>query len=743
MKSRDPHLSPFALALALGCAFCVSGQTPDRPPQRDASPPGADAGFPPPDGGPGFGGPPGFGPGGFGPGGPGGMMGQETPLVKEFDKDGDGRLNNDERKAARASLAQKPRNRGPGGFGGRRGGFGGPGESQTPPQPGPKLSPAEVKSFPDAPLYDPLTLRTFFLEFENADWEKELADFNNTDVEVPAKLTVDGRTYPDVGVHFRGMTSFMFVGEGRKRPLNLALDFVHKGQQFCGYRTLNLLNSHEDPTFLRTVLYSHIAREYLPAPKANYVRLVINGESWGVYVNAQQVNKDFAKDFFGTTKGARWKVPGSPGGRGGLEYLGEEVAPYRQIYSIKSKDDPKSWAALMRLCRVLNETPLDQLEGALTPLLDLDGVLKFLALDNALSNNDGFWTRASDYYLYRDTQGRFHIIPSDTNESFSEGGGPGGPGGFGGRGGRGGPGGFGPGMFVAPQLVAQADQNADQKLTREEFTALADAWFTKLDPDKTGKLSQEQFAAKLGEVLPAPQGFGPPRAGGPGDGQQGGRGRGGFGPAMFLGSPLFTALDADKDGSLTQVELKGTFGKWFGEWDSAKSGALQEEQVREGLNAVLPAPNFGGPGGGRGGPGGGRGRGGPGFGGGPGGGGVKLDPLVDASDSSKPLISRLLAVPSLRTRYLGYIRDIAERWLDWSRLGPVAQQYQTLIAEDVKADTRKLDSTEAFLNGLTGTPEGQGSGGGFGGGQKAGLKSFAENRRAYLLEQTSPGKTGK
>src|SRR5204863_7101540 len=182
----------------------------------------------------------------------------------------------------------------------------------------PKLSPADVKSFPDVPIYDAQTLRTFFLEFEDAHWEKELASFKNTDIEVPAKLTVDGKTYQDVGVHFRGMSSFMMVGEGRKRSLNLSLDFVHKDQHIGGYRTLNLLNSHEDPTFLRSVLFYDIAREYVAAPKANFVRVVINGESWGVYVNAQQFNKDFAKEWFDTTKGARWKTPGSPGGRASL-----------------------------------------------------------------------------------------------------------------------------------------------------------------------------------------------------------------------------------------------------------------------------------------------------------------------------------------------------------------------------------------------------------------------------------------
>lgn len=80
---------------------------------------------------------------------------------------------------------------------------------------------------------------------------------------MPAVLHVDGRTYRDVGVHLRGATSFMFVPAGRKRPLNLSLDFVHPEQNLGGYRTFNLLNAHEDPSFLRAVLYLQIARAYL------------------------------------------------------------------------------------------------------------------------------------------------------------------------------------------------------------------------------------------------------------------------------------------------------------------------------------------------------------------------------------------------------------------------------------------------------------------------------------------------
>jgi hypothetical protein len=200
--------------------------------------------------------------------------------------------------------------------------------------------------------------------------------------------------------------------------------------------------------------------------------------------------------------------------------------------------------------------------------------------------------------------------------------GPGGPGG------PGAPGGFGPGMMLAPQMISQGDKDSDKKLTQDEFTALADAWFDKMDAEKAGTLSQEQFVEKFAAVLPPPQGGG--RGGGrggdgaPGGGQRRGGpgGPGGFGPAMFIGPALFTAADADKDGSVTRAEFKDTFSKWFGEWDKEKSGSLSEEQIRNGLNTALPRPNFGGPGGpgGRGGAGGGfgggRGQGGP---GGPGG----------------------------------------------------------------------------------------------------------------------------
>jgi spore coat protein CotH len=264
--------------------------------------------------------------------------------------------------------------------------------------------------------------------------------------------------------------------------------------------------------------------------RTNYVRVAVNGESWGVYINSQQFNSDFTREHYAARGGARWKVPGTPRGQGGMEYLGENMGPYRRLYEIKTKDDPKAWADLVAMFKVLNETPLDRLEAALAPVLDVDGVLRFLALEVALVNSDGYWARASDYNIYQDPKGRFHVVPHDFNEALAE--------------------------------------------------------------------------------------------------------EGGFG--------------------------------------------------------------FNGPV------------------------GASLDPLVGVNDTAKPLRSRLLAVPALRERYLGYVKDIATTWLDWKTAEPLVRQYQALIAEEVRLDTRKLYSFEAFQAGVATGHEN--------------LKEFLEQRRAFLLK---------
>jgi len=459
----------------------------------------------------------------------------EEKAHARFDADRNGWLNAAERKAARETLTREAAARPPLGLPVPRT------DGVEPTKPGPRMTPADARSFRGVPAFDPDVVRTFFLEFEDADWEQALETFRFTDIDVPAKLTVDGDVFNNVGIHFRGASSFLFVAPGRKRSLNVNLDFVNKDQRLGGYRTFNLLNSNGDPTMLKAVLYYHIARQYTAAPKANFVKVVINGEYWGVYVNTQQEDRDFVNDWWKTTGGTRWKAPGSPWGRAGLQYVGDNVADYRKLYEIKGKDDAKAWAAMINLCRVLTQTPLDKLEQAVAPIFDIDAALKFLALESTFINDDGYWVRASDYNLYLDPTGRFHIYPHDGNEAF----------------------------------------------------------------------------------------FDPP-------------------PAM-------------------------------------REGAAR---------------------------------------------GTELDPFIGSKDPDKVLLSRLLAVPALRTRYLRYVKEMATTWLDWKRLGPLALKYQTLIDADVRRDTRKLESYDAFRKLVEQDVEVMGGRGPI---MRMSLKNFADQRRAFLL----------
>jgi hypothetical protein len=466
--------------------------------------------------------PPG-GPGGFGGGFGGPPGGQERKLIPQFDLDKDGRLNAAERAQARAFLAENPGG-GRGGFGGRggpgggRGGFGG-GEA---PKPGPKVEKSDVKPIPGNDLYELKALRTLFLDFENTtDWEKELEEFHNTDVEVPCALTVDGKRYADVGVHFRGMSSYMGVRTGSKRSLNLSMDFADSKQRLYGSKTLNLLNGHDDGSFMDAVLYSHLARTHIPAPKANFVKVVINGEYWGVYTNVQQFDKEFVKENYKTDKGTRWKVRGSPGGRGGLEYFGDKVEDYKRVYEIKTKDDPKAWKALIHFCKVLNTTPADKLEAALSPLVDVESLLWFLAYDIATINCDGYWIRSSDYSIYLDDKDQFHFLPHDMNECFRA---PMGPGMGGGM------------IFAMPRpgevlpvpLQNMLGVNADQK---KKLDALQKEVDDKLEALMTAEQKKQwkdlRGAGPAGNMVLAggPPGGGPP----PGPGGPGGGGRGGMG----------------------------------------------------------------------------------------------------------------------------------------------------------------------------------------------------------------------
>lgn len=380
----------------------MSGNRPDA--DRGAPLPGFQGGPPGADGGP-----------------PAGMRRGPRPaekLVARFDTNKDGKLTGEERKAALESRgeAYSPQQR-----------AGTPtGDLKSDVKESATTVPEHSPAF-----YDAGTLRTLYLRFPDEDWYAQLNAFYRTDVEVPAELVVDGKLYSKVGVRFRGTSSY-FTVRSAKKSFNIAIDYGDDSQRLYGYKTLNLLNGHVDASFLREVLYNRIARNYIPAMKTNLVKLVINGESWGVYINLQQFNKDFLDEWFGTRDGIRWKV--GPGG-GALTAAGNTPEAYQRNYQLKTANVEDPWTDLIHLCEMLDpKTPNEKLVKELPEILNVDRALWQLAVSNVFMDDDSYIHKGGDFSIYQDVNRRFHLISHDNNETFrfaSErrrgGGGAGGP----------------------------------------------------------------------------------------------------------------------------------------------------------------------------------------------------------------------------------------------------------------------------------------------------------------------------
>ncbi len=342
-----------------------------------------------------------------------------TRLVERFDGDNNGRLDDTERHVAlawiRAERAKDP-----------------PRTRRSSPPPEHDLEPRQVdehtvEQYPDRGLYDSEVIQTIFLEFEAPDWDEQMKLFWRTGIQLPATLVIDGVYHRDVGVHYRGSSSFFTVMDRPKKSLGIAVDWAHDDQRVKGYRSLNLLSAHADPSFLRSVLFAHIAGRFVKAPKSCFVHLVINGESWGLYINEQQINRDFLREAFGETGAGRWKVRPNFSGEAALAYRGSDPDAYRSVYELRSAPSKKAaWRGLIELCAALSIDFPDLLEQELPKVLDVDHTLWFLALDNVLMDGDGYHYRGSDYALFMDGRGRFHPLFRDNNEAFSYGGGPGG-----------------------------------------------------------------------------------------------------------------------------------------------------------------------------------------------------------------------------------------------------------------------------------------------------------------------------
>jgi len=276
-------------------------------------------------------------------------------------------------------------------------------------------------------LYNLDSVRTFYLDFYDADWDAILDTFqaHNSSERVLADLTVDGMLYDSVGVRFKGNSSYN--PNKVKNPFNIDINYV-KDQDLYGYTKLKLSNGFKDPVFLREVLSYEMLGNYMPCSRCNYVKVYVNDNIHGFYTSTESIDNDFLDKHFGSDDFSFFKcdpvtITGDPeppppgceevqGISSPLIFMGNDTACYKQSYEIKSDSD-LAWVNLMELILRLNNEPAQVHE-----LLDVDRSLWMLVFNNLFVNFDSYTGSGHNYYLYENEYGIFNTIIWDLNENF-------------------------------------------------------------------------------------------------------------------------------------------------------------------------------------------------------------------------------------------------------------------------------------------------------------------------------------
>ena len=278
-------------------------------------------------------------------------------------------------------------------------------------------------------LYNPSKIRRIDLKFDQADYWALLTANYQSKTDIPATLSMDGKIYPNVGVRFKGQTSYQRV-TGQKKSFNITMDYVDPDQDLKGYQTLNLNNSFEDNSFMREVFYENITRPFSTSLKANYLHLYINDQDWGIYPNVQALDGNYVKEWFLSNDGSRWRCERISGGGGAggfgagtstLNYLGDDTSAYKPNYTLKHTTVENPWSDLLRVTKILNAVSLNQLEDSLKKVLDIDRALWFIAKEIMFGDDDSYVNKGGmDYYaIYQKDVERLIPLEYDANSVMS------------------------------------------------------------------------------------------------------------------------------------------------------------------------------------------------------------------------------------------------------------------------------------------------------------------------------------
>ena len=269
-------------------------------------------------------------------------------------------------------------------------------------------------------FYDIDTMQTVSFVFKQANWKTLLQNNHASKTYIRCDVMINGTLFKDAGVRYRGNSSYSKLPPGSdKQPYKVKLDAFVPGQNYQGYATLNISNTFMDPTWIRETVGYYVFRQFMPAPKSNYLTLKVNNVDYGPFVNTQQMNKAFLRQWFPSDDGNRYKPLENFKQQANLAYLGPTATPYSQTYAIKNPNPTAPWTDLIAATNALNNSG-PNLEATLPRFMDVDNALRLNAGAITLLWLDSYvGPVCHNYLLYHEqSHGRFQFMPWDMNNSF-------------------------------------------------------------------------------------------------------------------------------------------------------------------------------------------------------------------------------------------------------------------------------------------------------------------------------------
>lgn len=259
------------------------------------------------------------------------------------------------------------------------------------------------------------------IKVSDSNWNKIL-DNPTAEEYVEATVTINGEAYDNVGVRAKGNSSLSSVANSESERYSLKVDFgqYDTNQTFYGLEKINLNNNFSDTTQMKEfVSYELMEQLGIATPAHSYVKVLVNGEYYGLMLAVEEIGEAFATTNFGSTEGFIFKPEGDGSD---LAYKSDDTDDYAGIFD-EVKMNKKTAEKNSNIINMMKEIS----EGN-TSSVDIDQVARYFALNTALVSMDSYQgSFKHNYYLYEDGNGQFSVIPWDYNMAF---------GGFGGGGGR-------------------------------------------------------------------------------------------------------------------------------------------------------------------------------------------------------------------------------------------------------------------------------------------------------------------